>query len=255
MTLLEKRAVETKENGKIDRGRYFLDLGSNCFIHSRSKNKWFRGNITEKFIDYKTNKEWIVVKYNGNKKKKIQRLCTDLRPYTFQGIWQIYLIYGMMRIEKIENIYLDLIQLILKFYGFNPNETWNIETSHPSLKIKIYEGIITCPYVRSYSRQTGFRKAAPDPYLHAFGTNIVSKGEIAKWKLNLDIYMNTYTGNKIGAVVGIIDVAKISSKMHCGTAPFCHNGYKAGIGYSCDDGYIYDGIKGVTKYYVGFMII
>ena len=62
--------------------RYSWNLGSFCSIYSRSTNRWFIGQIINIYIDKKTNKEWFTVKYNGNKKKQIQRLCEDLKPIT-----------------------------------------------------------------------------------------------------------------------------------------------------------------------------
>ena len=62
--------------------RYSWNLGSFCSIYSRSKHKWFIGQIIDIYIDQKTNKEWFTVKYDGNKKKHIQRLCEDIKPIT-----------------------------------------------------------------------------------------------------------------------------------------------------------------------------
>ena len=56
-----------------------------CSIYSCSQNTWFRSGISDMYIDNKINKEWFIVKYNGNKKKSIQRLCKDLEPYKFDN--------------------------------------------------------------------------------------------------------------------------------------------------------------------------
>ena len=49
--------------------RYLWVLGSFVSIYSRSKNKWFIGEITDIYID-DIIKEWFIVKYNGNKKNQ-----------------------------------------------------------------------------------------------------------------------------------------------------------------------------------------
>ena len=68
-----------------DEIRYSWDVGSNVSIYSRSKNKWYDGEIIDIYIDNATNKEWFSVKYNGNKKKSIQRLCKDIKPQRSEG--------------------------------------------------------------------------------------------------------------------------------------------------------------------------
>ena len=45
-----------------DNARYLWQIGHFCLIYSRSKNKWFKGEINHIYINNKTNKEWLVVK-------------------------------------------------------------------------------------------------------------------------------------------------------------------------------------------------
>lgn len=235
MTPLEKLAKEHEDLMEMDDERYLSDLGSKCFVYSRSKHKWYKGQISDIYIDSKTSEEWLIVKYNGNKRKKIQRLCKDFRPNTVQGLWQIYLIYGYTRQADIK-IYGDLIGVLIAFYGVHFGDTWNIETSHPDYTILADQGIIKCPPVKP---TTG--RNLP-PYMNAFGANIVSKGEIAKWKLRvLEISENMNRKRAMNIVFGIIDVAKAPYIAHSEPLLFCYGSYAAGIGYNGYLGYVYDG--------------
>ena len=60
-------------------GRLAMEVGTTCFIFSRSKQNWLIGIITKITIDSNTNQEWLTVRYGGNKSKKIQRFCKDLK--------------------------------------------------------------------------------------------------------------------------------------------------------------------------------
>ena len=55
-------------------------INSQCEVYSRSSNKLCDGIITKIYIDDEDQMEWLTVKYNGTKKKKIQRFCGDFRP-------------------------------------------------------------------------------------------------------------------------------------------------------------------------------
>ena len=78
--------INTQQNETNDlQLRYSWDLYSECMIYSRSKNKWFHGEIIDIYIDQKSNKEWFIVEYNGNKKKTIQRFCKDIKPITINN--------------------------------------------------------------------------------------------------------------------------------------------------------------------------
>ena len=63
----------------MDNDHLSLDVGSSCFIYSRSKQKWLEGTIAKIKVHSNTNQEWLTVKYGNNKSKKIQRFCKDLR--------------------------------------------------------------------------------------------------------------------------------------------------------------------------------
>ena len=69
--------------------RYSWTIGSICLIYSRSADKWFQGKIFNIYNDA-SNEEWLEVKYDGNKKKSIQRLCKFIQPLTntFEGLKQ-----------------------------------------------------------------------------------------------------------------------------------------------------------------------
>lgn len=67
-------------NKAEDAIRYSWAVGSSLSIYSRSKDTWFQGEITKIYVDSTTNKEWLMVKYDGDKKKSIQRLCKDIKP-------------------------------------------------------------------------------------------------------------------------------------------------------------------------------
>ena len=60
---MQNKACEDDSNNL----RYLWELGSSVSIYSRSKNKWFIGEITDIYIDDIT-KKWFIVKYNENKK-------------------------------------------------------------------------------------------------------------------------------------------------------------------------------------------
>ena len=60
--------------------RYSWTFDSICSIYSRSAGQWFQGKIHDIYHDSITNKEWLVVKYNDNKTKSIQRLCEAIKP-------------------------------------------------------------------------------------------------------------------------------------------------------------------------------
>ena len=51
--------------------RYAWDLGSKLDVYSRSQSEWYIGTITGWYIDQETNKEWFIVRYDGNKTKLI----------------------------------------------------------------------------------------------------------------------------------------------------------------------------------------
>ena len=243
MTSFEKLANGNTDSMELDSERYLSDLGSRCFIYSRSKCKWFKGQITDIHLDSETNEEWLVVKYNGNKRKKIQRLCKDFRPITIQGLWQIYLIYGFIREADIK-LYGDLFRVLMLFYGVKFGDTWNIETSHPDYTIFADDGIIKCPPV-----EPATKKKLP-PYMNAFGVNIVSKGEIAKWKLKVLEISEKNKKRAMNIVFGIVDVAKAPLIVHSEPYLFCYSSYRAGIGYNGALGYVYDGThleEGVNK--------
>eukprot|EP01084_Bolivina_argentea_P267717 454538_1 len=57
------------------------EIGVLCLIYSRSKNRWFVGQIIDIVIDSNTNDEWLTVKYDKKKKKKIQRYCDAILPW------------------------------------------------------------------------------------------------------------------------------------------------------------------------------
>lgn len=61
--------------------RILLDVGSTCEVYSRSKDTWFIGIVHNIYIDNKTKKEWLIIKYGEkfNKTKKMQRFCSDLQ--------------------------------------------------------------------------------------------------------------------------------------------------------------------------------
>eukprot|EP01084_Bolivina_argentea_P124304 220268_1 len=58
--------------------RLSWNVNSHCLIYSRSKHKWFKGTIVK--INGSQKHEWMVVKYDNNKRKKIQRNCEDIKP-------------------------------------------------------------------------------------------------------------------------------------------------------------------------------
>ena len=63
-----------------DNPRFSWELESNVSIYSRSKQQWFIGRISDIYMNTKTNKEWFIVKYAGNMRKHIQRLCPAIKP-------------------------------------------------------------------------------------------------------------------------------------------------------------------------------
>eukprot|EP01084_Bolivina_argentea_P077222 140014_1 len=67
---------------KGNNSRTSWQIGSYCCIYSRSKNKWFDGQI--KAIVGEKDKEWLHVKYGElnhfNRSKKMQRNCSDIKP-------------------------------------------------------------------------------------------------------------------------------------------------------------------------------
>ena len=58
--------------------RLLWTVDSECLVFSRSKNKWFEGNIDE-LVEIEDT-EWMMIKYDGNKTKKMQRFCFDVKP-------------------------------------------------------------------------------------------------------------------------------------------------------------------------------
>eukprot|EP01084_Bolivina_argentea_P226089 381947_1 len=67
--------------------RVSWNIGSKCLIYSRSHKYWHNGEIANIFVDSNSNQEWLVVKYNQTKKKKIQRFSPDIKPlkYIYQS--------------------------------------------------------------------------------------------------------------------------------------------------------------------------
>lgn len=233
-----KGLVKEKQDAiKIDPQRYAADIESACFIYSRSKNRWYKGQIVDIYDDAMTNKEWLVVKYSGNKTKKIQRLCKDFRPNTVQGLWQIDLIYGYINEAQVK-LPGDLICLLIKYYDAKFGDTWNVETSHSHYKINTDYGIISCSTLKP--------SAFIPPYLNAFGTNIVSKGEIAKWKLKVVDIAPEATDKPMNIIFGIVDVTKAPLIKHSISMKYCDSAYAAGIGYHIGQGIVYDGTGNET---------
>jgi len=58
--------------------RSLWTVGSFCLIYSRTKSEWVKAEITA--ITGTKREEWLVVKYNKKKKKRIQRNCKDIQP-------------------------------------------------------------------------------------------------------------------------------------------------------------------------------
>ena len=58
------------------------NVNSKCSLYSRSKEKWYEGEIVDVFNDKQTNAEWLMVRY-GPKKKRVQRFCADIKPIEF----------------------------------------------------------------------------------------------------------------------------------------------------------------------------
>eukprot|EP01084_Bolivina_argentea_P047659 87841_1 len=79
-------AEDTKQLSQEDIERLSWDLGSVCSIYLRAKKIWCIGQIINVYIDSETNKEWLVVKYNNNKIRKLQRLSHDLQPIAISSI-------------------------------------------------------------------------------------------------------------------------------------------------------------------------
>eukprot|EP01084_Bolivina_argentea_P254920 428672_1 len=69
-----------EEVTEFDAQRASWKVGSACLIFSRSKNKWFAGELVEIESNSPKHDEWLIVKYGDNKKqtKRIQRNCKDI---------------------------------------------------------------------------------------------------------------------------------------------------------------------------------
>lgn len=109
--------------------RHSWVLGSELMIYSRSKDTWFNGEIIDIYIDKITSKEWFVVKYNGNKKKSIQRLCKDIKPVPINLHKQttaypedltkdnkLCLVHGYVKEESNDQIPSELVKIFYDFY-------------------------------------------------------------------------------------------------------------------------------------------
>ena len=75
---------------KRDIAKFELGVGSACLVRSATEQKWLRATVVDIVSDADTNEEWLVVKYDGgsNKRKKIQRLCADLKTVPSQSSQQ-----------------------------------------------------------------------------------------------------------------------------------------------------------------------
>lgn len=60
--------------------RLLWSIHSLCSIYSRKNKKWCKGKIIDIFINEKTNKEWLTVKYNDKNTKKMQRFNENIKP-------------------------------------------------------------------------------------------------------------------------------------------------------------------------------
>ena len=76
------QAIEDFINNQND-PRMTLQIGSTCEVYSRSKDAWYTGFVDDIFMDKKTNKEWLLIKYGDGfdvkLKKKMQRFCPCLQ--------------------------------------------------------------------------------------------------------------------------------------------------------------------------------
>ena len=66
------------ELSKMADPRSFLQEGFWCKI--RVENQWKNGIIDHIFIGDKCNQDWLIVKYDNDQFKVIQRFCDDLKP-------------------------------------------------------------------------------------------------------------------------------------------------------------------------------
>ena len=82
IALQHKQHAKSYIESAIDdvKTRLLWDIDSQCELYSRSKSVWTQGIITDIYTNEMTNVEWLVVKYGDNKKKEIQRFCSDLKP-------------------------------------------------------------------------------------------------------------------------------------------------------------------------------
>eukprot|EP01084_Bolivina_argentea_P126519 224005_1 len=69
---------EIEECEEFEQQRKQWKIKSKCEIYSRSKRKWFIAEITDIIFDHEG--EWIVVKYNKNLVKELQRFSDEIRP-------------------------------------------------------------------------------------------------------------------------------------------------------------------------------
>eukprot|EP01083_Nonionella_stella_P077411 211392_1 len=74
---------EIDEKEKTNNAKSEWTIGTECEIYSRSETQWVKGVIIKIFKDKED--EWIVVKYNKNTVKEIQRYSDHIRQLTHQS--------------------------------------------------------------------------------------------------------------------------------------------------------------------------
>ena len=118
-------------------------------IRARSNNKWYNGfivNIEINIID-DLNNEWLIVKYNKNKKtKKIQRYCNDIKPIPNNNILSLDINSKCLIYSDIDNKWLngevisihkedDGEWLTIKFVENNKNKICEIQRYSEEIKV------------------------------------------------------------------------------------------------------------------------
>ena len=133
-------------------------------------------------------------------------------------------VYGYIR-RTLKDIPDDLKDICFQFY-LRVFDKWDIDKSNDKLDADVDEGVIEAKCDNGEAS-----------FFNAFGTIIVKKGDIEKWKIKpLTAISCTAT------FVGIVESSKASKDWD---VPFAAKKFRAGIAYDGDsEGMIFDGLNG-----------
>eukprot|EP01083_Nonionella_stella_P113355 334149_1 len=93
--------IFVKDHGQIEREQW--KVNSFCLIYSRSKQKWFEGQIVE--ITGELHEEWLVVKYNQKTTKEIQRNSKDIQRIPLDNILSLRIGSKCLILSEYSNIW------------------------------------------------------------------------------------------------------------------------------------------------------